>query len=223
MSQPAAIRGEIRQLDSGYARETRALLFRAYRIDPTFAYVFNSQRSGCENRIRETIRQLVKQHFLQNQPGMGLFIDDRLVGVALIAPPQRRLGITESWAWRLRMVVGTGLSCTQRYLAYYNAVLACVPSETVHVLPLIGLEPEFQGQKTGQELSEQLLQALHDWCSEDENSEGIVLDTGNPRYLEFYKRQGYQEIGEIVVGPVREHVFFHPNPKVPLAVHDVTV
>ena len=121
------------------------------------------------------------------------------------------------------MVVGTGLSCTQRYLAYYNAVLACVPSETVHVLPLIGLEPEFQGQKTGQELSEQLLQALHDWCSEDENSEGIVLDTGNPRYLEFYKRQGYQEIGEIVVGPVREHVFFHPNPKVPLAVHDVTV
>ncbi|WP_122434433.1 GNAT family N-acetyltransferase [Pseudomonas viridiflava] len=223
MSQPAAIRGEIRQLDSGYARETRALLFRAYHNDPTFAYVFNSQRSGFENRIRETIRQLVKQHFLQNQPGMGLFIDDRLVGVALIAPPQRRLGITESWAWRLRMVVGTGLSCTQRYLAYYNAVLACVPSETVHVLPLIGLEPEFQGQKTGQELSEQLLQALHDWCSEDENSEGIVLDTGNPRYLEFYKRQGYQEIGEIVVGPVREHVFFHPNPKVPLAVHDVTV
>ncbi len=110
MSQPAAIRGEIRQLDRGYARETRALLFRAYRNDPTFAYVFNSQRSGFENRIRETIRQLVKQHFLQNQPGMGLFIDDRLVGVALIAPPQRRLGITESWAWRLRMVVGTGLS-----------------------------------------------------------------------------------------------------------------
>ncbi|MBP0944832.1 GNAT family N-acetyltransferase [Pseudomonas alliivorans] len=223
MSQPAAIRGEIRQLDSGYARETRALLFRAYRNDPTFAYVFNSQRSGFENRIRETIRQLVKQHFLQNQPGMGLFIDDRLVGVALIAPPQRRLGITESWAWRLRMVVGTGLSCTQRYLAYYNAVLACVPSETVHVLPLIGLEPEFQGQKTGQELSEQLLQALHDWCSEDENSEGIVLDTGNPRYLEFYKRQGYQEVGEIAVGPVREHVFFHPNPKASLPIHDVTV
>ncbi len=223
MSQPAAIRGEVRQLDSGYARETRALLFRAYRNDPTFAYVFNAQRSGFENRIRETMRQLVKQHFLQNQPGLGLFMNDRLVGVALIAPPQRRLGITESWAWRLRMVVGTGLSCTQRYLAYYNAVLACLPSETVHVLPLIGLDPEFQGQKVGQELSEQLLQALHDWCAEDENSQGIVLDTGNPRYLEFYRRQGYEEIGEIAVGPVREHVFFHPSPQVSLSLHDVTV
>ncbi|MEG1080979.1 MAG: GNAT family N-acetyltransferase, partial [Pseudomonas sp.] len=41
---------------------------------------------------------------------------------------------------------------------------------------------------------------------------GVVLDTGNEHYLAFYQRQGYQEIGEIAVGPVREHVFFHPNP-----------
>ena len=45
-------------------------------------------------------------------------------------------------------------------------------------------------------------------------SKGVVLDTGNPRYLEFYKRQGYEEIGEVAVGPVREHVFFHANPQV---------
>ncbi|KPY54268.1 Uncharacterized protein ALO46_04921 [Pseudomonas syringae pv. solidagae] len=221
MSLPAAITGEIRQLDSGYSRETRSLLFRAYRHDPTFAYLFNAEREGYEQRVLATIRQLVKQHFLQNQPALGLFLQDRLVGVALIAPPQRRLGVTESWAWRLRMVMDTGLGCTQRYLAYYNAVLACVPSETVHVLPLIGLDPEFQGQKLGQDLSEQLLSALHDWCAVDEHSQGIVVDTGNPRYLEFYKRQGYEEIGEIAVGPVREHVFFHPNPQVSLPVPDV--
>ncbi|MNC81942.1 hypothetical protein D3C75_1352510 [compost metagenome] len=41
----------------------------------------------------------------------------------------------------------------------------------------------------------------------------MVLDTGNEHYLAFYQRQGYQEIGEIAVGPVREHVFFHPNPQ----------
>lgn len=223
MSQPAASVGEIRQLDSGYSRETRNLLFKVYRNDPTFAFLFDAPRSGYDQRVLATIRQLVKQHFLQNQPALGLFLEDRLVGVALIAPPQRRLGVTESWAWRLRMVVDTGLSCTQRYLAYYNAVLACLPSETVHVLPLIGLHPEFQGQELGQSLSEQLLQALHDWCALDENSQGIVLDTGNTRYLEFYKRQGYEEIGEIAVGPVREHVFFHPNPQVSRPIHDATV
>ncbi|WP_109512987.1 GNAT family N-acetyltransferase [Pseudomonas ovata] len=204
---------DIRQLDSGYSRETRNLLFQVYRNDPNFAYVFNAKRAGYEQRVKATVNALVKQHFLQDLPALGLFVEDRLAGVALIAPPQRRLGITESWAWRLRMVLSTGLSCTQRYLDYYNAVLACLPSPQVHVLPLVGLDPAYQGQRMGQHLSEKLLQTLHEWCAVDEHSRGVVLDTGNPRYLEFYKQQGYEEIGEVTVGPIREHVFFHPSPR----------
>jgi GNAT superfamily N-acetyltransferase len=203
---------EIRQLDSGYSRETRSLLYLAYRQEPSFAHLFESGRSGYEHRVRSTIRQLVKQHFLQEMPALGLFVADRLVGAVLIAPPQRRLGITESWAWRIRMLMSTGLRGTQRYLEYYHDVLACAPSEAVHVLPLFGVHPDFQGQRYG----EQLLHALHDWCAEDTNSEGIVLDTGNGHYLEFYQRQGYEEIGEVAVGPVRERIFFHPNPHVSL-------
>ena len=203
---------EIRQLDSGYSRETRSLLYLAYRQEPSFAHLFESGRSGYEHRVRSTIRQLVKQHFLQEMPALGLFVADRLVGAVLIAPPQRRLGITESWAWRIRMLMSTGLRGTQRYLEYYHDVLACAPSEAVHVLPLFGVHPDFQGQRYG----EQLLHALHDWCAEDKNSEGIVLDTGNGYYLEFYQRQGYEEIGEVAVGPVRERIFFHPNPQVSL-------
>jgi GNAT superfamily N-acetyltransferase len=84
----------------------------------------------------------------------------------------------------------------------------------VHVLPLLGIHPEFQGHHLG----EQLMTALHAWCAVDESSEGVVLDTGNPNYLEFYKRQGYEEIGEVAVGPVREHVFFHAKPEVSAAV-----
>ncbi|MFP3847859.1 GNAT family N-acetyltransferase [Pseudomonas sp. W5-01] len=203
---------EIRQLDSGYSRETRALLYLAYRQEPSFAYLFESCRSGYDHRVKATIRALVKQHYLQDLPALGLFVADRLVSVALIAPPQRRLGITESWAWRIRMLMTTGLRCTQRYLEYYHAVLACVPSEAVHVLPLFGVHPDFQGRHYG----ERLLLALHDWCAQDRNSQGIVLDTGNVDYLEFYNRQGYEEIGEVAVGPVREHIFFHPNPQVSL-------
>ncbi len=210
MSESSATVAQVRQLDSGYSRETRSLLYHAYRHEPSFAYLFNSQRAGFDQRVRATVRELVKQHYLQDLPAIGLFIEDRLVGVALIAPPQRRLGITESWAWRLRMVLSTGFNCTRRYLEYYNSVLACLPSEAVHVLPLVGIHPEFQGKHLG----EQLLQAVHNWCAEDENSQGIVVDTGNPHYLEFYKRQGYEEIGEVAVGPIREHVFFHANPRV---------
>ncbi|MNP34911.1 Acetyltransferase (GNAT) family protein [compost metagenome] len=109
----------------------------------------------------------------------------------------------------MRMLLSTGFRCTRRYLDYHEAVMACLPSGAVHVLPLLGIHPQFQGRHYG----EQLLAALHNWCAEDVHSEGVVLDTGNSRYLEFYKRQGYEEIGQIAVGPVLEHVFFHPSPQ----------
>ena len=200
---------EVRMLDGGYVREARSLLYHAYRHDPTFAYLFEAERPGYDQRVRATVRELVLQHFNEELPAIGLLIDDRLIGMALIAPPRRRLDITESWGWRMRMLLTAGFRCTRRYLEYHAAVLACLPPGSYHVLPLLGVHPEFQGQHLG----EQLLEALHNWCAADTGSQGVVLDTGNTRYLDFYKRQGYQEVGEVAVGPIVEHVFFHPNPQ----------
>ncbi|MEF9673671.1 GNAT family N-acetyltransferase [Pseudomonas sp. MWU13-2100] len=204
------IMAQVHLLDGGYSREARSLLYQAYRHEPTFAYLFEAERPGYEQRVRATVRERVKQHFVEDLPAIGLLVNDRLIGIALIAPPQRRLDITESWVWRMRMVLSTGFRCTRRYLEYQQAVLACLPSNSVHLLPLLGIHPQFQGQHYG----EQLLMAVHNWCAEDPHSQGVVLDTGNPRYLEFYKRQGYEDIGEVAVGPIREHVFYHSNPQV---------
>ncbi|MNM72310.1 Acetyltransferase (GNAT) family protein [compost metagenome] len=200
---------EVRLLDSSYIRETRSLLYHAYRHEPTFAYLFEADRPGFDQRVRATVRELTNQHFAEDLPAIGLTIDDRLVGVALVAPPQRRLDITESWAWRMRMLLTTGFRCTRRYLDYHAAVLGCLPPGPYHLLPLLGVHPEFQGKHLG----EQLLNALHAWCEEAGGSKGLVLDTGNTRYLDFYQRHGYEELGEIALGPIREHVLFHPNPR----------
>ncbi|CDF84471.1 GNAT family N-acetyltransferase [Pseudomonas sp. QL9] len=202
-------RAEVRMLGDSYAREMRSLLYHAYRHEPTFAYLLESDRPGFDQRVRATIRELTHQHMLEQLPVLGLVIDERLVAVALIAPPQRRLGITESWAWRMRMLLTTGFRCTKRYLEYHEAVLGCLPPGPYHVLPLIGVHPEFQGKHLG----EQLLEALHAWCAEDGGSQGLVLDTGNARYLDFYRRHGYEEVGEVALGPIREHVLFHANPQ----------
>jgi len=200
---------EIRPLDGGYAREARSLLYHAYRHEPTFGFLLESDRPGFDQRVRATVRELVNQHFLEDLPALGLLIEDRLVGIALIAPPVRRLGITESWAWRMRMVMTTGFRCTRRFLAYHDAILACLPPGPYHLLPLLGIHPQFQGRHLG----EQLFDALHRWCAEDASSQGLVLDTGNPRYIEFYARLGYEEIGQVALGPIVQRVFFHPNPQ----------
>ena len=168
-----------------------------------------ADRPGYDQRVRATVRELVQQHFAEELPAIGLLIDDRLIGMALIAPPQRRMDITESWAWRMRMLLSTGFRCTKRYLEYHEAVITSLPPGPYHVLPLLGVHPQYQGQQLG----EQLLEALHNWCAEDASSQGVVLDTGNPHYLAFYQRQGYEEIGQVAIGPIIEHVFYHPNPQ----------
>lgn len=200
---------EVRLIDGGYLRESCSLLYQAYRHTPTFAYLFEADRPGYEQRVRATVRELLVRHFADALPALGLLLDDRLIGVALISPPQRRLEITESWSWRMRMLLTAGFRCTRRYLDYHEAVIACLPPGAYHILPLIGVRPAFQRAHYG----EQLLEALHRWCAEDAGSRGLVLNTGDPHYLDFLRRQGYQEIGQIELGPVHEHILIHPNPQ----------
>jgi len=199
---------EVRLIDGGYSRECCSLLYQAYRRTPTFSYLFEAERPGYEQRVRATVRELLSRHFADDLPALGLLLGERLLGVALISPPQRRLEITESWGWRMRMLLTAGFHCTQRYLDYHEAVIACLPPGSYHMLPLIGVRPEFQGWHYGR----QLLGALHRWCGDDSNSRGIVLDTGDPHHLAFLRRQGYQEVGQVTLGPVCEHILLHSNP-----------
>jgi GNAT superfamily N-acetyltransferase len=212
---PMTAPAEVRLIDGGYLRESCSLLYHAYRRTPTFSYLFEADRPGYDQRVRATVRELLSRHFADDLPALGLLLGERLLGVALISPPQRRLEITESWSWRMRMLLTAGFRCTRRYLDYHEAVIACLPPGAYHMLPLIGVRPEFQGMHYG----EQLLGALHRWCVGDSNSRGIVLDTGDPHYLEFLQRQGYQEVGLVELGPVHEHILFHPSPQ-PLAETD---
>ena len=207
MPESTAAPARICMLDNGFGREARALLYQAYRNEPTYSSLFEAHRPGYERRLRTMIRVFVRQHFYLQLPAIGLLADDRLVAVALIVPPRRRLGVTDSWAWRLRMLIGAGRRCTRRYLDYQAALTGCMPGEQVHLVPMLGIDPKFQGTQYG----EQLLEAVHEWCAEDLDTQGVVLDTGNEHYLPFYERNGYREIGEIALGTIRERVFFHPN------------
>jgi len=204
------ISSQICMLGSDYQTQVRSLLYQAYRFEPTFEWLFEAERIGYEQRVRATLRELVQAHFAEGLPVIGLFVNERLVGAALVAATGHRLDITQRWSWRLRMLLTSGFRCTKRYLIYHQAILNCLPNGVqCHLLPLLGIHPDFRGKRLG----EQLLNALHRWCAENQSSQGLVLDTGNAKYLNFYTSLGYQKISEVSLGSLREYVFFHPNPQ----------
>ncbi len=194
------------RLDENSVNEAKAILYQAYHYDPTFKYLFDFDRPGYDQRIRATLRELIELHFAKCQDAIGITVDGLLVAVAFIGSPNVRLNLADQINWRLRMMLTAGLASTRRYIDYHEQISALFPSDQHHELPLMGVLPKYQNQGIGTTL----LKAVEHLCSENPKSVGIGLDTGNSRYIEFYKSLGYEQMGEVQLGTVTEVVLFKP-------------
>ncbi|MFE8071735.1 GNAT family N-acetyltransferase [Marinobacteraceae bacterium S3BR75-40.1] len=193
---------EIVRLDASALNEAKSVLYQAYRHEPTFQYLFDADRTGYEKRIRATIRELINLYLDLKQDAIGVLLDETLVGVAFIGSPDLRLDLANQLSWRLRMILTAGLSCTRRYIEYHEQIKRVLPEKQVHQLPLMGVHPKYQNRGMGR----LLLEAVEKMCEENPRTGGLVLDTGNSRYLEFYRSMGFHEVGEVHLGNVTEHV-----------------
>lgn len=194
------------RLDASAASEAKSLLFHAYRHEPTFQYLFDASRPGYEQRVRATIREGIELHFATEQDAIGLVAEDHLVAVAFIGSPEVRMGVTTRLNWRIRMSLTAGLTATRRFIDYHEQVLACLPGDVHHHLPLLGVHPKYQSRGYGR----RLMLAVERICRDNPRSCGIGLDTGNSRYLKFYESLGYRQVGEVTLGKVVEKVLFKP-------------
>ena len=190
------------RLDGSALNEAKSVLFQAYRHEPTFQYLFDANRTGYEKRVRATIRELINLYLDLEQDAIGILLDETLVGVAFIGNPSLRLDLANQLSWRLRMILTAGLSCTSRYIDYHEQIHRVLPKKQLHQLPLMGVHPKYQNRGLGR----LLLESVERICEEDPRTGGLVLDTGNSRYLDFYQSMGFQEVGEVRLGDVTEHV-----------------
>lgn len=192
------------RLERGAFAEAKAILYRAYKHEPTFKYLFDASRPGYDQRVRATIRELLELHFANEQDVIGLALDSHLIAVALVGSPHVRLSLTRQFNWRMRMILTTGFDCTARYIDYHKQIHKCLPSGLHHELPLLGVDSQYRNMGYGKEL----LSAIEKICMENPRSMGIALDTGNSRYLNFFKSMGYQTVGSVQLGGIVENVLF---------------
>jgi GNAT superfamily N-acetyltransferase len=192
------------RLDLSALSEAKAILFRSYKNEPTFKYLFESSRPGYEQRVRATIRELVKLHLDLKQDVIGLALDNHLIGVALVGSPDVRLNLARQFNWRARMMMTAGMDCTWRYISYHKQIHDCLTKDSHHELPLFGVDDPYRNMGYGR----QLMEVIENICFENPKSAGIALDTGNFRYMDFYKKLGYEEVGTVKLGPLDEKVLF---------------
>lgn len=201
---------DVIQLDERADRQARSLLYQSYRHEPTFQYLLDAHRPGYKQRIRATIRELIRLHFERGEVALGVVDrkERRILGVAFVSDVGLKMDISKQFRWRLKMTLTAGFEGTRRFIQYYNDVQNSLPPKNHRMVSLIGIHPEFQKQGLGRVLME----AVHEMTDHDQHSIGLFLDTGNNRYLEFYRSLGYQRFADIPVGELKEYVLFRPNP-----------
>lgn len=197
--EPAIVR-----LDESARNEAISILVHAYRNEPTFQYLFDHRRPAYEQRVRATVRELVDLYFELDQEAIGVLVDDTLVAVAFIGDPELRLNLAEQFSWRIRMVLTTGFACTRRYIDYHEQIKAMLPQPLSHQLPLMGVNPKYQNRGYGR----LILSTVERLCAENPRGRGLVLDTGNSRYLPFYESEGFRSLGTIRLGDFEDHILY---------------
>lgn len=200
------------RLDISALNEARSILYDAYRNEPTFQYLFNHRKPGYSQRVRATVRELVDLYFALDQEAVGVMVGDSLVAVAFIGDPDLRLNLADQFSWRIRMVLTAGFASTRRYLDYHEKIRAMLPQPLAHQLPLMGVNPKYQNRGYGRHL----LKAVQRLCEDNPRGVGLVLDTGNSRYLPFYESEGFRSLGKVRLGGFEDHILFreiHPEAK----------
>lgn len=192
------------RLDDSAINEAKSVLFQAYRHEPTFQYLFDHRRPGYEQRVRATIRELINLYFELNQEAVGIMVDETLVAVAFIGEPELRLNLADQLSWRIRMILTAGFACTRRYLDYHEQIRSMLPQPQAHQLPLMGVHPKYQNRGYGRLLLETVIRL----CADNPRGSGLVLDTGNSRYLQFYESEGFRSLGKLQLGGFEDHVLF---------------
>ncbi|GGB62276.1 GNAT family N-acetyltransferase [Shewanella inventionis] len=187
-------------------RVAASIIYNAYHDDAYFIEALGQQDTQqYEQKLRAAIREELNDLWQQEQPLIGLFDQERLIGVACVITQQVPLGEARYWHWRLKMVLGTGWKSTQKLMEKETCILEHLPSNKCGILQFIALSPAEQKKGYGTKL----IQAVLSWCDEQPNLEGMGVFVNNSHHHSAFMAQGFISIAEINIGGVHGEVLFY--------------
>lgn len=184
---------EIRQLDPEELKLAQSILYSAYHDDPLFMQIFRSDKADYEARLRSAIREEVATFWEMQQPIIGLWYQQQLLGVACLTAPGAAFQGDRLWHWRLKMLLTAGLLSSQQMLEKERRIHAAMPVSQYHMLAFIARNPAYDYPQA----MRHFLQAIDHWVDQHASSEGIAVFVTIDKYLGFFAQDQYQQIAQL--------------------------
>jgi GNAT superfamily N-acetyltransferase len=188
-------------------RIAASIIYNAYQDDPYFKEIlFTADKANYEQKLRAAIREELTELWQQEQPLIGWFDGERLIGVACIITHQVPVGESRYWHWRFKMVLGTGWKSTRGLMKKETSISGQLPSDACGILQFIALTPNEQHKGNGGKL----IQAVLSWCDEQPKLEGLGVFVTNVKHSELFQRSGFIHLTSLTIGQVSgELLFYH--------------
>lgn len=214
MTTPATVQklqGELRYLVAEDLKYAASLLYQAYHDDALLMSLFQADKTDYEKRLRAAIREELHAFWEAEQPMIGLFDGDSLLGVVCLTEPGKSFGPGRYWHWRLKMLLTAGYVSTKQLVEKEEIIQAAIREQlglvNYHMLAFIAVNPRYQQQGWGDLLVRAAQQALAD----APQSEGIAVFITQPHYQNLFASHSFKHMTQLQIGEVSGELFFAPT------------
>ena len=187
-----------------------SLLYQSYYDDPLFMEIFRADKADYEQRLRAAIREELNTFWQAQQPMIGLFNAEQLLGVACVITPDSGIGAGRLWHWRLKMLLTAGYVSTKQLLDKEQKIHAAMPAERYHMLAFIAVAPKHQHLGLGN----YLIHAVDSIVDKDQHSAGIGVFVTLDKYKTFFAGDQYQPVTELAFNTVSGTLMFRQRQNV---------
>lgn len=202
---PAQLReGQLTYLVAEDLKMAASLLFQAYQDDALLMSIFQADKPDYEKRLRAAIREELMAFWEAQQPMLGVFDGESLIGVVCLTQPGKSFGPGKYWHWRLKMLLTAGYVSTMQLLEKECLIQEVIGGDDYHMLAFIAVSPRYQQQGWG----DLLVRAAKAALDEEPQSRGLAVYVTQPQHLKLFEQNSYELVQELDVGDIRGKLLF---------------
>lgn len=181
-----------------------SLLYVSYQDDPIFQEIFQSEKLDYPKRLRTAIKEELNAFWQTQQPMIGLFSDEHLLGVACLIEPEANIEPQRFWNWRLKMMLNAGYLSTKNMIEKEKKVAEAIPNQHYHLLTFIAVHPDHQHHGLGH----YLIKAVDSIVDENLLSEGVAVFVTKKQNKPLFNNDKYESLSSIKIGTVTGTLMF---------------